>query len=368
MDIQGMQNARLGTIYLWQGTFVKLPLASCISDVLGGVSGGLDLGEVKWFGAPPGSVDMATFALTSRPTTDNGLWEAIKEWAHNFVLKVWGKVKEVFGNIEELSGYLAKIALFVTKKVFAKAAPIIGSAVGLVRGLWISVVAFCEKLSNWIKGKGVRLVQGHPETLVKGIESGLTRSLLEGLYETAKSSLLLGLNIAGSGAASIIDAVAGIIESATKLIWRIAEYLILKKFSREAKTYWTAKSESNSIHLDSMKFNKWLKGYTNKVPLIAAVTLGSGLAGDKMRFLQMYTGEGMVISQNQFDAGVSYLDQMKRTGSRLMERGGLEFDSDDRVIAGCLKLAKQHDIVHTKSKGKRGFFKRLFRIADKVIR
>jgi hypothetical protein len=344
-----MQNARLGVIYLWQGTEVQ---ASTIESIIAAIGrkAGTTLGLLE--------------AEPAVESSQASLWEKIKGWAQEFVEKVWAKIKEVFGNVGVLGGHLKKIALFLAKKVFASAAPIIGSVTGLVEGLWKTTVAFCEKLGNWIASKGVNLVKGHPETLIKGIESGLNRALLEGLYETAKSSLLLGLNIASYGAASIIETVAGLIETVTKMIWRFAERCAIRLFCSEAKGFWNARSESNSIHFDSMKFDNWLRGMTNKVPVVAAVTLGTGIAGDKMRFLQMYTGEGMVISQSQFDNGVKYLDQMKRTGSRVMERSELEFESDDPTIAGLLKLAKSHDEV----KAKTSFWRKLFRTTDKIMR
>lgn len=345
MDVTGMQNARLGVVYLWQGTQVK---SSTVEEVISTVARAVG----------------TRLGILEAESSEAGLWSKIKSWAEEFVVKVWAKIKEVFGDIGVIGGHIKKIALFLAKQVFKKAAPIIGSVAGLVQGLWKTTVAFCEKLSNWIAKHGVNLVKGHPETLVKGIERGLNRALLEGLYETAKSSLLLGLNIASSGAASIIDKVAGIIEMATKMIWQFAERCIIRGFCAEAKNYWTGRSESNAIHLDSMKFDNWLKSTTNKVPVVAAVTLGSGIAGDKMRFLQMYTGEGLVVTQSQFDNGVRYLDQMKRTGSRVLERTGLEFQSDDPTIAGLLKLARSHDEV----KAKTCFWRRQFRTSDKIMR
>ena len=365
MDVAGMQNARLGAIYLWQGTTMKSPLAKAvIGGALGSAGALAGLKDVN-IPLPDQSTDVLATGWDVALDTEQGrVWATIKAWATEFVKEVWKKIKEVFGEIGELLGHLKSIALFVAQQVFTKAAPVIGSAAGLAQGLWKTTVAFCEKLGNWLAKRHVKLVHGHPKTLVNGIERGLTRALLEGLYETAKSSLLLGLNIASLGAASIIDAIAAVIEAVTKIIWRIAEAKIVRQFCAQAKVFWTGRSETNAIHLDSMKFDNWLKGATNKVPLIAAVTLGTGIAGDKMRFLQMYTGRGATISQSQFDSGVKYLDQMKRSGARLMERSDIEFDSDDGMIKGLLKLAESHDKVAAKP----SFWKRLFRQTDKFMR
>lgn len=366
MDVAGMQNARLGAIYLWQGTKHKSPLAE---TVLGGMlSSAGALAGIKDINipVPDQAVDLVSMGIQSGRDTgpQGGLWATIKAWAEDFVQKVWEKIKETLGDVAEIGGHIKKIALFVTQQVFQKAAPLIGGAVGLVQGLWKTTVAFVEKLGNWIAKKSVSLNFGHPKTLVKGIEHGITRALLEGLYETARSALSIGLNAASLGGAVIVDAVAAVIEAATKIIWRFAESRIISKFCEQATHFWTARAEKSALHLDAMKFDNWLKPATRKVPVIAAVTLGSGIAGDKMRFLQMYTGGGDVISANQFKSGVKYLDQMKRAGSRLIERTGIDFTSNDQMIDGLLKLAKSHDEV----KAATNFWHKLFRTGDKIVR
>lgn len=368
MDAAGMQNARLGVIYLWQGTTVDSPLASVIlSGVMGAASALAGVKDIN-IPVPDLATDFAAIggqsAIDVREGSSKGLWATIKAWAEDFVRKVWEKIKDIFGDLAEMTGQLKKIAVFVTQQVFKSLAPVIGGAVGLAQGLWKMTVAFCEKLSNWLAAREVKLVQGHPTTLVKNIESGITRALLEGIYETAKSAASIALNAASWGGAAIVDAVVAVVEAATKIIWRIAEILIIRRFCKKAKQFWTARNESNSIHLDSLKFDHWLKGTTSKIPVIAAVTYGTGIAGDKMRFLQMYTGEGAVISQDQFDAGVKYLDQMKRAGSRLLERSDMKFRSTDKVIEGLLKLAQRHDAVAAQG----SIWKRLFRFTDKVVR
>lgn len=361
-----MQNARLGAIYLWQGTNHESALASLVLSGLLNTTSALSSVAEFSFPVPDQSVDLVAQGIDSGRETGSqgGLWAMLKAWAEDFVKKVWEKIKATLGDVAELGGHLKKIALFIVKQIFAKAAPVIGSAVGLAQGLWKTTVAFCEKLGTWIASKGVVLNFGHPKTLVEGIESGLTRALLEGLYEMARSALSVGLNAATLGGAAVFDLVVAVIEAVVKILWRVAESLIISKFCEDAKKFWNSRGTNTAMHLDSMKFNSWLRPATQKVPVLAAATLGSGIAGDKMRFLQMYTGHGEVISQNQFDAGVKYLDKMKRAGARLIERSGLEFTSTDLVIAGLHKLATSHDEVQAKTK----WYRKLFRITDKIVR
>lgn len=367
MDVAGMQNARLGVIYLWQGTDVKSPIVSTVLGGLLGSTGGILGAKDINFPVPDQVGDLATHGVEAglESTATGTLWERIKAWAADFVKRVWAEARKTLGDVAAIAGHLKNITLFITQQVFTKAAPVIGSVAGLVTGLWKTTVAFCEKFATWRASYGVRLNFGHPKTLVKGVETGLTRSIFEGLYEVARSAVSVGLNAAGLGAGAIFDAVVACVEAAAKLVWRIGEYFVMKKFTDDAKVFWSSRGTATAMHLSSMKFDNWLRPATEKVPVLAAVTLGSGIAGDKMRFLQMYTGDGGTITESQFADGVTYLDKLKRMGSRLIERSGIEFTSTDAMIDGLLKLAERHDEVHAK---KRGFFARLFRTADKVVR
>lgn len=364
MDVEGMQNARLGVIYLWQGTKFQSPLANV---ALGGVVGVLDelLGfKDKTLFVPDQATDAAAKAINSVFGLDKekSVWAKILEWATRLGEALLDKIKEVFGDIGDFVGEIKKIALFVTTKVYDQVASLISNAANLVQGLWKTTVAFCEKIGNLFAKIGVKLVDGHPSTVVKSIEAGITRALLAGLYETAKSAAVIGLNVASAGATKLVEVIAAALEATAKILWRVAEALIIRNFCQEAKMYWVARGEHNAIHLDSSRFDAWLKSATGKVPVIAAVTLGSNIAGDKMRFLQMYTGTGAVISQDQFNAGVAYLDRVKREGARLLEHSGLEFHSDDPIIEGLHKLACSHDAVFATTHR----VSALFRRADKV--
>lgn len=364
MDIEGMNNARLGVVYLWQGVNMKSPIADAvlggIMTSVSGISGTKDI-NIAEFSL---GVEVTAMVADSRSEGQTGAFNQIKAWAEDLMAKIWEKIKTIFGDVAEMLGTLKGIALFITQQIFSKAAPIIGGVVGLVQGLWKTTVGIVEKVGSWIASKGVEIAFGAPKSLVNGVEQGLTRSMLEGIYETIKSAVSLGLNAASFGGAAIVDCVVGIVEAAIKIIWRIAESKVVNKFILDARNMWTTRDTGRPMHKDCLKFDDWLRPVTKKVPLVAAVTLASGIAGDKMRFLQMYTGTGNIISQASFDEGVSYLDQLKRAGSRIMERSGVTFTSDDDMIAGLLKLAEKHDEVHSK----KSRWRRFFRIADKVVR
>ena len=344
--IADMQNARLGVIYLWQGVQVKSPiLSTAVGGALGSTGAVLGALDVD-FPVPDQAGDVAVAALAAGGGVERQtLWIRIKTWALEFVQKVWEKVRNTLGNVPEMAGHVRSIGVFIAGQVFAHAAPFIGAANGLISGLVKAGRAFIASLSNWRAGRGVSVKDGHPKTLLKGVEWGVKRALWEGLAEIAKSATSIGLNAASFGGAAIVDAVMACLQAAVKLVWRIAEYCILTTFINQAKNFWAIRDLDTAKHLDAEKFNDWLKPATQKVPVIAALSLGSGIAGDKMRLLQMYNKKDDPISQSQFDRGVTYIDQLKGEGARLIKKSGLEFSGTNTFIDGLIEHAQSHDPI-----------------------
>lgn len=361
-----MKNARLGVAYLWQGTSHQSPLINTIvSGMLGSAGALAGVREIN-LPLPDQTTDVLQIGIESG--IESGpkatVWRTVKEWATTFVAKLWEKIKSIFGDVSEMAVHLKKISLFVAQQVYAQAAPFIGGTSTLVSGLWKTTGAFVEKLGLWVASRTVTMNYGHPRTLVEGIEAGLNRSMLDGIYDIARSSLSIGVNALEFGGAAGLDAVAAIIDAAVKILWRYAESRTITQFCQSAKQVWQSRGATKGVISRANRFQKWLRRGTEAAPIIAAVTVGSGVAGDKMRFLQMYADNGAIITQSQFNEGVSYLEGLKRTAARLIERSEIDFTSQDQIIDGLLKLAKSHNTTASStSTGWWGFFG-----LDKVFR
>ena len=77
-------------------------------------------------------------------------------------------------------------------------------------------------------------------------------------------------------------------------------------------------------------FNQWLKGYSLSLPVLPVLALNTGITGNKVLFLQMYQSNDQVVSQSQFDAGVSYLDGLKDLKQKDMHEDRGEVDCKKR--------------------------------------
>ncbi|GAP38724.1 hypothetical protein ABXN37_26885 [Piscinibacter sakaiensis] len=339
---QDLQNARLGALYLWQGTTHSSPLLqTIISGTLGSATALAGIKEIN-IALPDQTTDIVQFAIQAQrdPGAQGKLWKSVQSWAESLLGQLWAKIKDIFGDIVEVGVQVKKIALWVAQMVYSDLAPFIGGGSTLVSGLVKAGTAFVERSSSWLASKGVVLNTGHPDTLVGAINAGLSRALLDGVYDIARSSLSIGLNWATYGGAATVDAIAAVIDAAYKMVWRYAESCTITAFCQRAQQLWGNRTSKRGAVRKGATFTKWMEPAVTKVPLIAAVTLASGLTGDKMRFLNMFTDQDAVIGQSQFDKGCEYLEQVKRAASRMIVQSEIDFTSKDPLIDGLLKKAK----------------------------
>jgi len=167
--------------------------------------------------------------------------------------------------------------------------------------------------------------------------------MLDGVYDLARSSISLSVNAASFGGAAVVDGIAGVIDAAVKIMWRVYESTVITDFCKRAGQIWTSRGTKNSAVRRQAKFLNWFRPAVEQVPVLAAVTVASGIAGDKMRFLNMFTDQNAIITQGQFDVGCDYLEQVKRSASRMILQSEIDFTSDDPNIQGFLTLAKNYN-------------------------
>ena len=86
------------------------------------------------------------------------------------------------------------------------------------------------------------------------------------------------------------------------------------------------------------------------MPLIAVLTLNTGICGDKMRYLSMYKAGGVdQISTNEFQAGGRFLDNMKPWGAKYLGDAGFKIRSANDPLVDSLvnQFATSHSREQT---------------------
>jgi hypothetical protein len=303
------------------------------------------------------------------PPTDGKLrqtFDKIKATLYEYAQKIWDAIREQIAGAKQkfagmladpggtalavLPGMLRKLCDLLAGKFLAAAAPFIGAGLDIAKGLANTIDSGVTKFKEWLAGRDVVLLAGHPGTIVKAIRRAMWFSVGEGVYDTLKGGLKLGMEFATYGASAIASLIVAVVEALVKTIWRVIELIRMRSFFKQAAQYWESRNEASPLHTRPIAFNNWFKSYAVDMPAISVLALNSGICGDKMHFLKMFKDDNAVITQAAFNAGVSYVDDLKVWGSKFLDDAGYSFSSEDPVVTGLLKLAQSH----TKEIGKAG--------------
>jgi hypothetical protein len=302
----------------------------------------------------------STQLLQSAPPPTNErllkIWTAIRdkvlEYAHKIIEAIRAKLNSIRDSvmtavehpgeaaIANLPGILRKLVDVLTSRFLAAAAPFIGAGLDVAKGIVNTLDAGVTKFQDWLSSQDVVLASGHITVIVESIKRAMWMSLGSGLYDLLKGGLNLGMQFASSGAASIVSLVSSIIETVVKAVWKIIEISRLRKFFDEARELWDKHKEPNSLHRRPIAFNQWFKGYSLSLPVLPVLALNTGVTGNKMLFLQMLQSDNRVVSQAQFDKGVTYLDGLKDWGSSYLKECGFSIKSEDKMVSGLLSMAQ----------------------------
>lgn len=218
---------------------------------------------------------------------------------------------------------------------------------GIASGLYTGITKTIEFFNLKHAGEGVSLESGHPDIVAASIKRSVAKSALIGLAEAALAGAKAALAAFTAGAGLIVNKVAGVLEKLLRFAVRFCDALSLRKIFGDAKERWSAKGQTDAIQKHAGEFAVWFKKSVDRSPVVAALVMNCGIAGDAMRFLQIATSGGTIITQGQFDKGVTYLNALKSSaGDLIMQyQEEMRISSGDPMCAGLLKHAEQIGLV-----------------------
>jgi hypothetical protein len=252
----------------------------------------------------------------------------------------------------------------VVKQVAAAAVPFVGAGFDLATGIGKTFNAIKMKVGAWLERRKIRITDGHPALLASRIESMLTRDIMAGLWSTIKGAIQMALAATIPGLQSLVSALATAAEWVIKLVMRLSELAALKLFLLEAKIAFLEErkltalepgSPHRSVHasggmihnLDD--FKKFYQKGCNASPIIAMLTLNTGICGSQWQLQCMFSDIGL-IGQKEFNSGTAYFSRLKDYGRKYLKDCGFEFTPDlavrssgvneKRYIEGLLNHAK----------------------------
>jgi hypothetical protein len=279
------------------------------------------------------------------------LYESVHAKIEEAARKLWDLIREKmvdFRNdpsgvaLDVMPGMIRKLVDFLCKKLLAAVAPLIGAGLDIAKGIANTVDSSITKYREWVAGRDVQLLAGHPATIIEAIKRAMKLSIGQGVYDMVKGGADLGLQIASSGASTIVGAIVSILETLAKTIWKIVEILRIQRFLKQAEGHWHARMQRDALHTQPIAFNNWFKRYAIPIPALSVLALNSGICGDKMHFLAMFKDNEAVIGEAEFQAGCKYVDDLKLWGSNYLGDAGFSFGSEDNLVKGLLEFAGNH--------------------------
>ncbi len=361
-------NARLGVLYLFGNMQVDSNLFNVVLEgglaaagsVLGyagasKASGGMGSAAASAAGTNlktamiPGSVILnaaegAAYEARVTPQTRT-LAQRVKEWFTQFARKVWSTLKEKFAD-PALSFAAVKNLVNVCMSVFLEAAaPFVSGGLDIAKGLINTIDAAFVRFRTWLQGRKVELAKGHPTIVVDSIKRAMTMSLFEGLYQMLKGAGDIALSTATAGASIIVNVIVALGEMIIKVIWviwRMVEISHMDKVFTQAAAHWRNRGAVDALHRTPFAFNAWFRGAALRNPALSILTLNSGICGDKMVYLSMFTDSGRQISTGEFKQGVRFIDNLKPWGAEYLGNCGYSFRSTSEMVGKLITFAGGH--------------------------
>jgi hypothetical protein len=364
-------NARLGVVYLFSTMAAEAGYFNVVLEGgLGVANGVLSFGGANISDGGLGDAGMNTAGLALNPTMVPAsellnagkktfelpaklasyqskfqeLRARIFQWLENFVQNLITNLKEKFLSLE-LPAAMVKAAINCAcgALLSASTAGLVSGALDTAKGVVNTLDASFTRYKTWRLGRDVEMASGHPATVVDAIRRAMTLSLFQGLWQLLKGAGGMALTAATASAGLIVSVTIAVSEVLTKIIWRLVEISHMRKFFASAAELWRNRTSANALHKRPIAFSRWYREYAINCPAIAILTLNSGICGDKMTYLSLYSDHSTVITSEQFLAGAAFIDSLKPWGADYLANCGYSFSSSDAFTSSILTFAGKHE-------------------------
>lgn len=287
--------------------------------------------------------------------------------------KVWGALSQVGqaiqrawyrkGDLEAARylGMLVKAAVRVAADLVMKnAVPFLGGAVDVATGLARSIGDACSRVRSWLDRRHLDLQAGHPAQIANAIESQMSKGVFRGLAEALVGAAKAAISVFLPGLGSLVSVVIGAVDWMVRIVSRLLEqsaiqrfledarrlYVLEKKQVKQVDGVYAGSKDSHRLINNSARFGAFFQRGCEASPLIPMLTLNSGLAGNWMTLLNLFTDDASprmkANAGEQVLKADDYFGRLKRHGVDYMRQSGFRFMplmSHDTLMQGYLKHA-----------------------------
>lgn len=272
-------------------------------------------------------------------------WESIKGYPRKGREKLEEFYRENTDTNPNTSGLPSTIFKLLKKIMIELLGSIVGPIQQVAQGLVNAVTAAHTRYKAWDAEHNVDISAGTPATIVDAIKRAMNRSIGEGLLTAVKGGLGL---IPGLG--TLANKIADVMEKVYKFLIKRWEKARLKAFIADSRQLWEEREQTEPFHARAQDFNMWFKSYVDDVPAVAMLALNSGCCGNKMVWLNMFNASGTPTTQNQFDAGVKFLDeQLMPYGTKYLNAYEIKFESTDKIVNTLIDNASKYAVITRES-------------------
>jgi hypothetical protein len=240
---------------------------------------------------------------------------------------------------------LRPLIMFAVKKCAEAAVPFVSAGLDLVVGLAQTFKGIKMKVGGWLERRKIRITDGHPALLASRIEKCMTMDIAAGLWTLIKGAVQMALAFLAAGAQGLIAAITSAVEWVIKFVMRLMEQASIKLFLLKARVLFLqeripadevvpgdprvarAPSElkrTGSLVGNMKKFKEFFQEGCDASPVIAMLTLNTGICGSQWQLQNMFTDLGE-IGQKEFDSGTKYFTRLKKYGLKYLNDCGFQF-------------------------------------------
>ena len=188
----------------------------------------------------------------------------------------------------------------------------------------------------------------------------------KGIYNMAKSGVLLASDILSLGASALVDVIAACVEFIYKVCTRYIQAGNMNAWVKEVqaatrdRNTWKADPLDGtwrpSIVYNDQQFVRLFEAGCNASVCVPMLTLNSSIAGDLMMFVKLFDDTGRILGQSTgdslhgpsaealkaFDAAYEYWSMLKERGRDYLESTGFQFTSSRKDVQGYMHHAIEH--------------------------
>ena len=396
---ENLANSRLGILYLLSNLTVVTKTLNLVAIPTITLAGGVltemhqtthhsqaalerinDAQDYVRYGGNPTALIAKGFENAVSPRTPNPsttLYDILVNWLKTFADRLVITLKTLF--IKKTCRYgpneinwtlilssIKKLILVAVKTLLDVSLSLIANTSDIINKLTMVTNAALTCIKNWLRGRAVSILYGHPSTICKSLKSSMQGDLKGGLLSALKSSITLAvlilIPVGGIAARGAINIFSTILETMYLFISRqlkISEMRHVFATAREfyrvalmdknlAKTFVLVPPQERAplIQNNTNDFFNWFHDAVASIPEIAALVLNSGICGDPMHFLDMVAiaGHGQQINaqdKREFQKGVEYITDLKNYSANMLRTSPYIFTSELPDINGYITAAKQ---------------------------